>query len=107
MTRKLWGGRFTKRTDPRVERYTSSMGVDYRLARHDVEGSIAHAKMLGRCRIVSAAESRRLVQGLTRIQRLIAQGRWTPNPSAEDIHSQIQRSEERSVGKECRSRGSP
>ena len=95
---KLWGGRFTKRTDPRVERYTSSIGVDYRLARYDVEGSIAHAKMLGRCRVVSAADSRRLIRGLTRIQRLIEQGRWTPDPSAEDVHSQIQQQLERLVG---------
>ena len=98
MKRKLWGGRFTKRTDPRVERFTSSIMMDYRLARYDVEGSIAHAKMLGRCRIVSAAQSRRLVQGLTRIQRVIAQGRWRPDPSAEDVHSQIQQQLERLVG---------
>src|SRR3989338_1300354 len=84
MNKKLWGGRFTKRTDPRVERYTSSIGGDYRLARHDVEGSIAHAKML--------------VRGLWRIQRLIEQGRWAPDPSAEDIHSQIQQQLERLVG---------
>jgi argininosuccinate lyase len=95
---KLWGGRFTKRTHPLVERFTSSIGVDYRLARYDVEGSIAHAKMLGRCRIVSTAESRRLVQGLTRLLRLIEQGRWTPDRSAEDVHTQIQQQLERSVG---------
>ncbi|MDP3702782.1 MAG: argininosuccinate lyase [Candidatus Omnitrophota bacterium] len=95
---KMWGGRFTKKTHPLVEAYTSSIGVDYRLARHDVEGSIAHAKMLGRCRIVSAAQSRRLVQGLARIQRLIAQGRWRADPSVEDIHSQIQQQLERFVG---------
>ncbi|MBI4003750.1 MAG: argininosuccinate lyase [Candidatus Omnitrophica bacterium] len=95
---KMWGGRFTKRTDPRVERFTSSILVDYRLARYDVEGSIAHAKMLGRCRIVSAAESRRLVQGLTRILRLIERGRWTPDRSAEDVHTQIQQELERLVG---------
>jgi len=95
---KMWGGRFTKRTDPRVERFTSSIGVDYRLARYDVEGSIAHAKMLGRCRIVSAVESRRLVQGLTRILRQIEQGRWTPDHSVEDIHTQVQQQLERLIG---------
>src|SRR3989338_6150403 len=98
MNKKLWGGRFTKRTDPRVERYTSSIGVDYRLARYDVEGSIAHAKMLGRCRIVSAADSRRLVRGLSRTQRLIEQSRCPPDPSAEDDLSQIQQPLERLVG---------
>lgn len=87
---KLWGGRFTKRTDPLVERYTSSIAVDYRLARYDVVGSIAHAKMLGRCRIVSKTESQRLVSGLSKILRAIDTGRWKPRTSFEDIHSQIQ-----------------
>jgi len=74
MTRKLWGGRFSKRTDPLVERFTSSIAVDHRLARYDVEGSIAHAKMLGRCRIIPQAHSRKLVAGLTRILRTITAG---------------------------------
>ena len=87
---KLWGGRFTKRTDPVVERFSASIGADYRLARYDVIGSIAHARMLGRCRIVSAAESRRLVQGLTRLLKMIERGAWTPDPSAEDVHTQLQ-----------------
>ena len=96
--RKLWGGRFAKPTDPLVERFTSSIAVDYRLARYDVIGSIAHAKMLGRCRIVSQAESRRLVNGLTRILRSIEQGRWAPDPTAEDVHTQIQQMLRRAVG---------
>ena len=95
---KLWGGRFTKATDPLVEQFTSSIGVDYRLARYDVQGSIAHAEMLGRCRIIPMADSRRIVQGLSRILRSIDAGRWTPDPSAEDIHTQIQQQLERAVG---------
>ena len=102
MARKLWGGRFTKRTDPLVERYTSSIGVDYRLARYDVLGSIAHAEMLGRCRIISRAESRKLVSGLARILRAIEAGRWRPDPSAEDIHTQIQQWLARLVGPSAR-----
>ncbi|MBI4340667.1 MAG: argininosuccinate lyase [Candidatus Omnitrophica bacterium] len=98
MNKKLWGGRFSTRTDPLVEQYTSSIAVDYRLARYDVEGSIAHAKMLGRCRIISAAESRTLVGALRRILQRIAAGRWKPDPSAEDIHTQIQQALQRLVG---------
>ncbi|MBI2495401.1 MAG: argininosuccinate lyase [Candidatus Omnitrophica bacterium] len=98
MTRKLWGGRFTKKTDPLVERFTSSIGVDYRLARYDVQGSMAHAKMLGRCGIVSLAESHRLVGGLTRILRSIERGAWKPDPQAEDIHTQIQATLEKLAG---------
>jgi len=95
---KLWGGRFSKRTDPLVERFTSSIRVDHRLAKYDVIGSIAHAKMLGRSRILSVSDSRRLVSGLTRILRSIESGRWTFDPKAEDIHTQIQQMLERGIG---------
>ncbi|MBI4343309.1 MAG: argininosuccinate lyase [Candidatus Omnitrophica bacterium] len=98
MKHKLWGGRFTKRTDPLVERFTSSIGVDHRLARYDVIGSIAHAKMLGRCRIIPSAESRRMVRGLERLLAAMRQGRWKVNPSAEDIHTQVQQGLERLIG---------
>ena len=95
---KLWGGRFSKRTDPRVEQFTSSITMDWRLAAYDVQGSIAHATMLGRCRIIPAADSRTLVRGLTRLLRTIEDGRWAPNPSVEDVHTQIQQNLERLVG---------
>ncbi|MDP3722013.1 MAG: argininosuccinate lyase [Candidatus Omnitrophota bacterium] len=102
MMRKLWGGRFTKKTDPLVERFTSSIAVDFRLARYDVEGSIAHAKMLGRCGIISARDSRRLAGGLTRILREIQRGRWRPDPRAEDVHTQVQQTLERLIGRVAR-----
>ena len=95
---KLWGGRFHAPTDPLVERFTSSIGVDYRLARYDVVGSIAHAKMLGRCRIIAPAESRRIVRGLEQMLRLLAQGQWHVNPNAEDIHTDVQHTLERLIG---------
>lgn len=98
MKKKLWGGRFSKPTHPLVEKYTSSISVDWRLARYDVEGSIAHAKMLGRCRIISAAEAGRLVKGLSRIHRRIVSGQWKKDPSAEDVHTQIQQMLERAIG---------
>ena len=97
-SKKLWGGRFTKRTDPLVERFTSSIAVDYRLARYDVMGSIAHAKMLGRCRIIPTRDSAKLVQGLSRLLRSMEQGRWQPHAAAEDIHTQIQQQLERLIG---------
>ena len=101
-SKKLWGGRFTKATNPLVERFTSSIAVDYRLAKYDVQGSIAHAKMLGRCRIISASESARLVQGLSRILQMIERGAWTPDLAVEDIHTQIQQMLERAVGSVAR-----
>ncbi|MBI3087756.1 MAG: argininosuccinate lyase [Candidatus Omnitrophica bacterium] len=90
MARKLWGGRFRKPTDPVVARFTSSIAVDHRLARYDVVGSIAHARMLGKCGIIPQAEANRLVRGLERLLRVIEQGTFKPDPSAEDIHTQVQ-----------------
>lgn len=95
---KLWGGRFRKATDPMVERFTSSISVDHRLAKYDVLGSIAHAKMLASCRIIPKADAARLVKGLTRLLRLIGQGRFRPDASTEDIHTQIQQMLRASIG---------
>ena len=95
---KLWGGRFGKRTDPLVEAYTSSLAADFRLARYDVLGSIAHAKMLGRCRIIPAGDAQRLVRGLTQLLRAIDRGGFSFDASAEDIHSLVQQRLERLIG---------
>ncbi|GJM70222.1 hypothetical protein HMSSN036_24380 [Paenibacillus macerans] len=46
---KLWGGRFTKQTNRLVEEYTASIGFDKALAEEDVQGSLAHVTMLGKC----------------------------------------------------------
>src|SRR6185295_2287159 len=97
-TGKLWGGRFTGRTDPLVERYTSSIMDDFFLAYYDVVGSIAHAKMLGAKRIITGSESRALVAGLTKILRSIEQGRLKIDLSAEDVHTQIQQALNRAAG---------
>jgi argininosuccinate lyase len=85
-----------------VERYTSSIRIDYRLASYDVAGSMAHARMLGRCRIIPARDARRIISGLTRIARRIDAGAWRPDPSAEDVHSQIQQELERLIGAPAR-----
>ncbi len=95
---KLWGGRFSKATDPVVERFTSSIAIDHRLAKYDVIGSIAHAKMLGKCGVVPHAEANRIVNGLERLLRQIEQGKFKPDPAAEDIHTQIQAMLEKSLG---------
>jgi len=58
-SKKLWGGRFAGRTVGSVETFTASIDVDSRLYRHDIEGSIAHARMLARRRIISSRERRK------------------------------------------------
>ncbi len=98
MTRQMWGGRFSKRTDPLVKQFTSSIGVDWRLATYDLLGSMAHAKMLGACRIIPAGEAARLVRGLQQLLRQVEQGKLKPDPSAEDIHTQVESALRKRVG---------
>ena len=62
--RKPWGGRFAEPTDAFVERFTASVGFDQRLARHDIMGSIAHARMLGRVEVLRDADVTAIVAGL-------------------------------------------
>jgi argininosuccinate lyase len=94
--KKLWGGRFSGRTAGTVEAFTSSIGVDARLYRHDIAGSIAHAKMLARRRIISPAEGRRIVRALAAIQKEIEGGKFRFSAADEDIHMNIER---RLIGK--------
>ena len=63
MDKKLWAGRFAAPTESSVEAFTASIDVDARLYRQDIAGSIAHAKMLARQRIISAREGQKIVRG--------------------------------------------
>jgi argininosuccinate lyase len=88
---KLWGGRFTGRTAASVEAFTASIDTDRRLYRHDIRGSIAHAKMLGKQRIIPASDARRIVRGLQQIEREIDVGKFAFSHADEDIHMNIER----------------
>lgn len=82
----MWGGRFGKPLDERALRYTTSLPVDRRLFEWDVLGSIAHARMLGRQKIISRSDAEALVAGLIGVLR-------DPPPldgSFEDIHSLVE-----------------
>jgi argininosuccinate lyase len=89
--KKLWGGRFAGRTAGTVESFTASIEVDARLYRHDIAGSIAHARMLGRQRIISPREARRIVRGLESIQKEIEERKFRFSAADEDIHMNIER----------------
>ncbi|MBU1871300.1 MAG: argininosuccinate lyase, partial [Candidatus Omnitrophica bacterium] len=97
MAKKLWGGRFDKKTDPLVEEFTSSISYDKKLACFDIKGSIAHAKMLGKCKIITKKESAILVKGLESIGKKI--GKVKLNSKAEDIHTAIANLLRSKVGK--------
>ncbi len=90
MTSKPWAGRFTKGTDPQVERFTASIDVDRRLARHDIAGSTAHVRMLGRQGIVARQETEAIVDGLRRVWQEIQSGAFQFTSSQEDIHMAVE-----------------
>jgi argininosuccinate lyase len=87
----LWSGRFEGQADPRIRAFTASLDLDRRIAAHDVRGSIAHARMLGRQAIITADESAKLVTGLEAIAAEIAAGSFAWASDAEDVHSAVER----------------
>jgi argininosuccinate lyase len=96
--KKLWGSRFKKGTDHLADQFSFSISYDYRLAKYDVLSSMAHAKMLGKCKIISAKDTAKLVSGLTKIGSAIANGTFKIDPKAEDIHTQIQTQLKKLIG---------
>lgn len=88
---KLWGGRFKKGTDKAVDDFNSSISFDSRMYKQDIEGSIAHAKMLSKCNIISAEESLLIVKTLGEILSDIENGLVEFEVDAEDIHMNIEK----------------
>jgi len=87
---KLWGGRFEKDTAKLVEDFHSSISFDQRLYKHDIAGSIAHAKMLNRIGVLNDQELEQIVSGLKSILEDIEQGKIQFRVDAEDIHMNIE-----------------
>ncbi len=86
---KLWGGRFKKETHPEAEKFLSSISFDQRLYAEDIEGSIAHAKMLAMAGIISEQEKDSIVKGLEEIKEEIEKGKIRFSDE-EDIHLAIE-----------------
>ena len=86
MAKKLWAGRFSKEVDEKVNDFNSSISFDARMYRQDIEGSIAHAGMLGETGIIDKEESRKIIEGLKGILSDIESGKLQFDPCAEDIH---------------------
>jgi argininosuccinate lyase len=89
--KKPWGGRFEKQTDPRVERFSSSVHVDRGLWRHDIEASVVHARMLARQGILTPQEGQRLEEGLREVEAELEAGTLHLDPALEDIHMNVER----------------
>ncbi len=90
MAQKPWGGRFLKNTDRSVEAFTASVHFDRELAPYDIQGSIAHCRMLAQQKIITSSESRKIIQGLTEIGKEIENGTFPFRPDLEDIHMNIE-----------------
>lgn len=88
---KLWGGRFSKKTDRLVEDFHSSISFDRRLYRQDIIGSMAHARMLGKQGIITDQEALRLVEGLESVLQDIEKGNIDFEVDAEDIHMNVEK----------------
>ena len=86
----LWGGRFREATDASAYKFNQSISFDRRMYREDIEGSIAHATMLGKQGIISEEESCLITDGLKKIREDIESGVLIISDEAEDIHSFIE-----------------
>jgi argininosuccinate lyase len=95
---KPWGGRFTEKTAASVEAFSGSIHFDMRLYRHDIAGSKAHAKMLAKVGLLSAADLQQILAGLTEIQSEIENNTFVFRPELEDIHMNIEKALVEKVG---------
>jgi argininosuccinate lyase len=99
MAKKLWEGRFSEQTAEIVETFTASIDLDRRLYVYDIEGSIAHCKMLAKTGIISEDEASVLIKGLVQIKGEIDDGEFQFITALEDIHMHVESRLAEIVGK--------
>lgn len=95
---KLWGGRFEGGTDASVEQFTESVSFDQRLAPFDIRGSMAHARMLGRQKIIPQADAAKIVKGLQGVLARIETGKFDFDPALEDVHMNVESALTEAIG---------
>src|SRR3954447_20727460 len=89
--KQLWSGRFSQAVNPAVKAFTASVAFDRKLALVDIQGSLAHARMLGARRILSRRDVRAIERGLAQVRREIESGRFRWSVDDEDVHLNIER----------------
>ena len=89
-SKALWGGRFATGAAERLRDYTESVSFDWQLYRHDIAGSIAHAKMLAHIRILKPSEMKVIIDGLEAIRAQIDRGQFKWRTDLEDVHMNIE-----------------
>ncbi|MCJ7657034.1 MAG: argininosuccinate lyase, partial [Candidatus Atribacteria bacterium] len=96
---KLWGGRFKKNINKEMEKFISSLSFDKKLVKYDLLGSIVHAQMLGKCKIITKEESNKIVEGLKQILKEVQEGKVKIiTREAEDIHSWVENKLKEKIG---------
>ena len=89
--KKLWGGRFNRKPAADAELFSNSLDVYRRLAKYDVAGSIAHAKMLEHAGLLNGTETKKMAIGLSEIKTELENKTFIFEPSDEDIHTAVER----------------
>ena len=97
---RLWGGRFEGGPDQALARLSLSTHFDWRLARHDIAGSRAHARALHRAGLLTEDELESMIAGLDRLEADVASGSFTPVLEDEDVHTALERGFIERVGPE-------
>ena len=90
MKNKMWGGRFSSKTNSLIEEINASIKFDHHLAMHDIDGSIAHVTMLSECSIIREDEAKKIVMGLEKIRSEITKNEFEYKTELEDIHMNIE-----------------
>ncbi|MDD5195778.1 MAG: argininosuccinate lyase [Candidatus Omnitrophica bacterium] len=98
MNKKLWGGRFNKKTNPLVEEFTESIHFDYKLAKCDVLGSLSHVEILKKSGYLKPEEAKKLSKALNSIYDSIENKNFKFDKTSEDIHTDIQNKLYKKVG---------
>ena len=98
MSKKMWGGRFEKSTDEMINEFQASINFDKRMYREDIIGSLAHAKMLAKCKIISEEDYQKISSGLKKILQQIEDGEFKFKVELEDIHMNIEKALTEDIG---------
>lgn len=97
-TNASWGGRFSEATDAFVARYTASVTFDQRMYRQDIQGSVAHARMLERVGVLTATERDDILRGLEEVRIEIERGTFEWSIALEDVHMNIEAALTKKIG---------
>jgi argininosuccinate lyase len=98
MSKKAWGGRFDEELDAIAARFSASVDVDQRLWPQDIDGSIAHVRMLADQKILTAKDAKKIVAGLEKIRAVIERGEFEWDADKEDVHMNIEAALTEAIG---------